>query len=214
MRAFFPVALIFLLGAASAGLVRLLFVPSWVQGAVARVADELREEESEASAQEEGRPEGGLLEVEELPPAPWSGQGEDAEQALTPRESQITHKVRPLKEEVPEEELPPAGQRVRAAQVLRWAEQEAIPRARFREESGELPAGLEMEGGSAWIPSLREGDRLVSVDGVAVHSVEAVVTAVHRARRAAQPEISAVFARPGRGRTLFFSVQVEQPYPH
>lgn len=214
MRAFFPVALIFLLGAASAGLVRLLFVPSWVQEAIARVAGELREEESEESevdALEEGLQEVGLLEVEESPPAPWGGQGE---QELARGESQVSHKLRPVKEEVPEAELPPAGQRVRAAQVLRWAEQEKIPRARFREESGELPAGLEMEGGSAWIPSLREGDRLVSVDGVAVHSVEAVVTAVHRARRAAQPEISAVFARPGRGKILFFSVQVEQPYPH
>ena len=119
--------------------------------------------------------------------------------------SRLAHGAVPVSER-------PLSVRVTAEEVLRWAALETMPSSRVRAATGPLPAGLEIIGAEAWIPTLRDGDRLVAIDGTPTTSYEQAFRLIVSAREAPAPAIVGRFARQYREQVVFFEVTIAQPY--
>ncbi len=108
--------------------------------------------------------------------------------------------------------LPTAPVAVSEFDVRSWARVGVVPRARVRTAGDGLPAGLEVDGGSDWIPGLENGDRLIAVDGQPVTERERLVQLVLEARGRGQAAIAATFARRTNRGVQNFKVIISQPY--
>ncbi len=108
--------------------------------------------------------------------------------------------------------VPTAPVAVSELDVRNWARLGVVPRARVRTAADDLPAGLEVDGGSAWIPGLENGDRLIAVDDQPATERERVVRLVLEARGRGQAAIVATFARRTSQGVQKFKVIISQPY--
>lgn len=104
------------------------------------------------------------------------------------------------------------SQRVSKHTVLGWAEARASPRGVVRPPDGPIPAGIELYGVQKLGIGLRDGDRLVAVEGRPATDRAAVVAAVLRARAEEQDFIVATVVRPGTGKPTSYTIAIEQPY--
>jgi hypothetical protein len=103
---------------------------------------------------------------------------------------------------------PKLGIRVPAQTVLRLANAKAVPQGTFVAAEQGRPAGMRLQGVSAYGVGLRDGDVLTQVGGAPATSRSDVVGAVLQARAARAPAISAIFWREGEPWRLL----VEMPY--
>ena len=114
--------------------------------------------------------------------------------------------------------LPPVGplpidSRASVDHVLKWADQELVPRGMSRPAADGFPAGIELYGVAPLGIGLIDGDRLVTVDGVSVVEREQVVGAVLGARARRAEAMNAGLVRRTKDGPAHFTVVVEQPYP-
>lgn len=107
----------------------------------------------------------------------------------------------------------PTDSRASPMRVLDWAAQEIIPRGVTRAAAGGLPAGIELYGVGPLGIGLRDGDRLVTVDGISVVEREQVIGAVLGARSRRAESMTAGLVRRTKEGPIHFKVVVEQPYP-
>lgn len=111
-------------------------------------------------------------------------------------------------------ETPPGPmRRVPKNVVLEWANKRASPRGVVRAKTGGVPAGIELHGVGALGIGLREGDRLVAVEGQPALDRTAVVRAVLAARAEGRDFIVATVVRPRDGRADRYTIAIQQPYP-
>lgn len=106
-------------------------------------------------------------------------------------------------------QVPRAGVRISAAQVLTLAARRAMPQAVPVPATALHPKGLLLRGVSALGVGLKDGDVLTEAAGQSASSVAVVVGIVLAARGRLAPEISGRFFRGG----VPFGLTVEQPYP-
>jgi hypothetical protein len=103
---------------------------------------------------------------------------------------------------------PKLGIRVPAKTVLRLANARAVPQGTFVSAEAGRPAGMRLNGVSAYGVGLRDGDVLTHVAGAPATSRSQVVSAVLQARAVRAPAVSAIFWREGEPWRLL----VEMPY--
>ncbi|HSC88574.1 MAG TPA: hypothetical protein VLC09_14930 [Polyangiaceae bacterium] len=195
-----------LAAAAGLGWVSALVVGRWLGGRMldraalaARAAGESLREQPPAGPLEGASSEGAVSDA-----APLGGQVPRTAGAVGPG-------ARLVASPRPHGSVPRGDLAIGVAQVLDWARAETVPRARFRAQDA-LPAGLEIDGGAAFVAELEPGDRLIEVDGVPITDREQVVRQVLEARGRGQSAIAATFVRLTETGPARFVVTIQQPY--
>lgn len=156
----------------------------------------LERPENEASPQREGRPSGQRGGVGERK-RPAGDSGDPDHQTMRAGMG---------------EAIPGPPQRIPERTVLGWAEARVSPRGVIRPKDGSIPAGIELHGVQALGIDLRDGDRLVAVEGRPTTDRAGVVAAVLDARAKEQAFIVATVVRPGPAKPHSFTIAIEQPY--